>query len=217
MQSYSSILALFIVIIGCAGCFQSSQPEPSQADADSGSLAVLATTPTESPSEPLPESPANQEAALPTATLGVPTVLPTVAPTILPTIPSPPEPTSLPTTPAANEQDNQPAAESATSNGAATTFLAEGEASRISDNFQGDLMANGQPYDKDALLAAHKELPFGTIVRVTNLNTGLSVDVTITDRIPSSTEQVIDVSRAASVQLGMPDMGTAAVRLENLQ
>ena len=197
MQNYTLISALFIVIIGCAGCFQSSEPESPQADASSGSLAVSAATPTEPPS--------NQEAA----TVAVPNVPPTV--------PSPPEPEPLPTTPATNGQDNQPAEESAAGNAAATTFLAEGEASRISDNFQGALMANGQPYDKDALFAAHKELPFGTIVRVTNLNTGLSVDVTITDRIPPTTQQVIDVSRAATVQLGMPDMGTAAVRIEILE
>lgn len=75
-------------------------------------------------------------------------------------------------------------------------------------------MANGQPYNKDAFVAAHKELPLGAIVRVTNLDTGLTTTVTVTDRISPAAYFVIDLSRAAAVALGMPDMGTAPVRLE---
>lgn len=221
---------LFIVLIGGSGCFASSQPEPVQTDVEIGSLAVLAATstvpPTAAPPTAIPPTDIPPTQIPPTAV--PPTAIPptSIPPTAIPPTAVPPTlltaPTPIPEMAATNrsaEQPNQQPAEqsaeqSAVANADTANFIAEGQASRISDNFQGDLMANGQPYNKDALLAAHKELPFGTVVRVTNLNTGLTVDVTITDRIPQTTRQVIDVSRAAAVALGMPDMGVAPVRIE---
>ncbi|MEZ4707781.1 MAG: septal ring lytic transglycosylase RlpA family protein [Caldilineaceae bacterium] len=146
------------------------------------------------------------QAATPTAT-APPVAQAAPTPAVLPT--DTPAPTAPPVEPAAA----QPAADAA----ANTAFLSEGQAARISDTFQGELMANGEPYNKDALVAAHKELPLGTVVRVTNMDTGLVVDVTVVDRISAAAQEVIDVSRAAAVALGMPDMGTAFVQLELVQ
>lgn len=75
-------------------------------------------------------------------------------------------------------------------------------------------MANGQRLDAAALTAAHRFLPFGTMVRVTDLATGRSVVVRITDRGPAVRGRIIDVSPAAARALAMRRAGVAQVRLE---
>ena len=79
----------------------------------------------------------------------------------------------------------------------------KGEASYYADSLHGNKTASGEPYDKNAMTAAHHTLAFGTVVKVTYLNTGKSVEVTINERIPRKTSRVIDVSRAAADKLGM--------------
>lgn len=75
-------------------------------------------------------------------------------------------------------------------------------------------MADGRPFDPSALTAAHRWLPLGTKVRVTNLDTGRSVVVRITDRGPAMHSRIIDLSRAAATALAMRQDGVAHVKIE---
>jgi peptidoglycan lytic transglycosylase len=88
-----------------------------------------------------------------------------------------------------------------------------GFASYYDSRFHGARTANGERYDEKALTAAHRTLPFGTRVQVTNLSNGRSVIVTITDRGPFARGRVIDVSRRAARRLDFLRDGTARVRL----
>jgi len=90
----------------------------------------------------------------------------------------------------------------------------EGEASYYADSLNGSKTASGEIYDKDALSAAHRSLPFGTKVRVTYMKTGQSVEVVINDRGPYAKGRIIDLSSAAAKQLGLIDAGHGKVRLE---
>ena len=89
-----------------------------------------------------------------------------------------------------------------------------GFASYYDSRFHGARTASGERYDEKALTAAHRTLPFGTRVQVTNLSNGRSVIVTITDRGPFARGRVIDVSRRAARRLDFLRDGTARVRLE---
>ncbi|HEX7041066.1 MAG TPA: septal ring lytic transglycosylase RlpA family protein [Trueperaceae bacterium] len=90
----------------------------------------------------------------------------------------------------------------------------EGKASWYGPGFAGRLTASGEVFDPSQLTAAHRELPFGTLVRVLNLDNGRSVVVRINDRGPFKAGRVIDLSRAAAEAIGMTGAGTADVRLE---
>ena len=90
----------------------------------------------------------------------------------------------------------------------------EGIASYYADSLDGNPTASGEPYDRDALTAAHRTISFGTEVLVTNLDNQKSVAVRINDRGPHSKGRIIDVSGAAARALGMLDSGTATVRIE---
>lgn len=83
----------------------------------------------------------------------------------------------------------------------------KGQASYYADKFHGRTTASGEKYDKRKMTGAHRTLPFGTIVRVTNTATGASVDVRINDRGPFKAGRVVDVSRAAAEKLGMIQAG----------
>ena len=96
----------------------------------------------------------------------------------------------------------------------ATEMERTGIASYLSDEFHGQLTASGVPYDKDAMVAAHPNLPFETEVMVTRLDSGQSVTVTIVDRLPEKVESIIDLSSAAATELGMIEAGEANVRIE---
>ncbi len=98
--------------------------------------------------------------------------------------------------------------------GGDTGFKQKGVASYYADRFHGRKTASGQRYNKQELTAAHKTLPLGTKVRVTNVRNGESVDVEITDRGPYIKGRVIDLSKAAARELGMVGAGLAQVRLE---
>ncbi|CDS51538.1 Rare lipoprotein A precursor [Polaromonas sp. CG9_12] len=91
--------------------------------------------------------------------------------------------------------------------------LERGHASWYGARFHGRRTASGENYDKYALTAAHKTLPFGTIVRVRSLALGREVDVRINDRGPFSPGRVIDVSQAAAEALGLVGAGIAEVSL----
>lgn len=90
----------------------------------------------------------------------------------------------------------------------------DGTASWYGGKFHGRKTANGERFDQHALTAAHRTLPFGTKVRVTNERNGRSVVVRINDRGPFAKGRVIDLSRAAAERVGMVGSGTARVRLE---
>ena len=89
----------------------------------------------------------------------------------------------------------------------------EGSAYYYADSLSGNPTASGEPYDKNALTAAHRTLAFDTMVQVTNLDNGKSVVVRINDRGPHAKNRIIDVSGAAAKQLGLMDSGSAKVRL----
>ena len=78
----------------------------------------------------------------------------------------------------------------------------------------GRATASGEPMAPERLTAAHKELPFGSLVRVTDLDTGNNVDVIINDRGPFVDGRIIDLSFAAARDLGIVDKGVARVRIE---
>jgi rare lipoprotein A len=79
---------------------------------------------------------------------------------------------------------------------------------------QGSRTASGEKFNPRELTAAHPTLPFGTRVRVTNVNTGRSVTVRINDRGPFVRGRVIDVSHSAAESLGMVGQGVAKVKLD---
>ena len=92
-----------------------------------------------------------------------------------------------------------------------------GFASYYASRFHGVRTASGERYDEQAMTAAHRTLPFGTRVRVTNLTNGRSVVVTITDRGPFAPGRIIDVSRRAARNLDFVRAGTARVRIRVLE
>lgn len=89
----------------------------------------------------------------------------------------------------------------------------EGYASWYAGKFQGRTTASGEVFDTNQMTAAHRTLPFGTIVEVTHRERGTSVQVRINDRGPFVDGRVIDLSRAAADALGMTSEGVAAVTL----
>jgi len=91
-----------------------------------------------------------------------------------------------------------------------------GWASWYGPGFQGQRTASGEPFNPRALTAAHRTLPFGTRVRVTNLRNGQTVVVRINDRGPHVPGREIDLSARAAQALGLIPMGAAPVRLEVL-
>ena len=100
----------------------------------------------------------------------------------------------------------------------ATTSLRQesGMASWYGPGFAGRHTANGEIFDPSQLTAAHKELPFNTLVRVHNLENGRSVVVRINDRGPFKPGRIIDLSRAGAEAIGMIGSGVAHVQLELL-
>jgi rare lipoprotein A len=98
--------------------------------------------------------------------------------------------------------------------GIATAQTEEGIANFYSDKFQGKKTASGAVYDKNKLTASHKTLPYGTKVRVTNLENGKSVVVTVNDRMKPGNPVVIDVTRRAAQDLGFTKAGKAKVKVE---
>ena len=89
-----------------------------------------------------------------------------------------------------------------------------GVASWYGEEFQGNTTANGETYDLNGLTAAHPTLPFGTTVRVTNLNNKKNILLRINDRGPYIGRRLIDVSWAAAKRLGFVQSGTTLVRVE---
>jgi rare lipoprotein A len=91
-----------------------------------------------------------------------------------------------------------------------------GLASWYGHPYHGRAAANGEIYDMEKLTAAHRTLPFGTMVRVTNLSNGKMVDVRIIDRGPFVAGRIIDLSHAAAESIEMIGPGVAQVRVDIL-
>ena len=89
-----------------------------------------------------------------------------------------------------------------------------GKASYYANKFNGRKTASGITFRNSKKIAAHRSLPFGTKVKVTNLKNGKSVKVRIEDRGPFIAGRIIDLSRKAARKIGMLDEGVGSVRLE---
>lgn len=92
--------------------------------------------------------------------------------------------------------------------------LQEGKASWYGPGFHGQRTSSGEIYNENDTTAAHRSLPFDTIVRVINEENGKYVEVRINDRGPYVDDRIIDLSRSAADAINMLDTGTAQVRLE---
>jgi len=89
-----------------------------------------------------------------------------------------------------------------------------GVASWYGESFHGKQAANGELFDMEALTAAHRTLPLGSVVRVVNLANGKHLHVRITDRGPYVNSRILDLSRGAAARLGMMEGGLSVVRVQ---
>lgn len=97
-----------------------------------------------------------------------------------------------------------------------TGEIIEGKASFYAEDFHGRKTSNGETYDMYKMTAAHKELPFNTLVRVTNLKNNRQVVVRINDRGPFKPGRILDLSKGAAQKLEMINDGVIPVKLEIL-
>ncbi|KQT82203.1 septal ring lytic transglycosylase RlpA family protein [Aurantimonas sp. Leaf443] len=97
---------------------------------------------------------------------------------------------------------------------AQTKSVRSGSASYYGKQFHGRRTANGERFNMNSMTAAHRTLPFGTKVKVTNSVNGRSVVVRINDRGPFHGNRVIDLSRGAAQSIGMISSGVAKVKLD---
>ena len=98
----------------------------------------------------------------------------------------------------------------------AIAYTNVGSASWYGPGFNGRRTASGEVFNQNAITAAHRTLPFGTRVLVTNLNTGQQVTVRINDRGPYSGHRIIDLSAGAAAQIGLTRSGVGTVQLDVL-
>ena len=136
-----------------------------------------------------------ERAPVPAPPTPVPTVPPPAAPQ--PTVPTPPAPPS--------------------SGGASVSTPQRGRISTYGNDLAGRKTASGEPFDPTALTMAHRTLPFGTHVRVTNLENQRSVEVVVNDRGPFASGRIADLSEAAARRIGMVADGVVEALLDILQ
>ena len=98
--------------------------------------------------------------------------------------------------------------------GSGTLHTETGLASYYADKLNGHATASGEPYSGNKNTAAHKKLPFGTLVKVTNLANNKSVIVRINDRGPFVAGRIIDLSRSAAAAIGMIGAGVVKVTIQ---
>jgi rare lipoprotein A len=99
---------------------------------------------------------------------------------------------------------------------AGPSTLERGVASWYGPGFDGRRTASGERYDMHAFTAAHRTLPFGTVLEVHNLDNGMSTQVRINDRGPFKKNRIVDLSLSAAKAIGMVGPGTARVELRTL-
>ena len=112
----------------------------------------------------------------------------------------------------ATETDNTGVVE-----GAAGEVVGRGTASYYGAGLEGHPTASGEPFDPTELTAAHRALPLGSRVRVTNLRNDETVTVRINDRGPFHAERILDLSRSAAERIGMVALGQTRVEIELLK
>jgi rare lipoprotein A len=91
-----------------------------------------------------------------------------------------------------------------------------GGASWYGPGFHGKRAASGETFNENAMTAAHRSLPFGTKLRVTDQNSGKSIQVVINDRGPFHGKRIIDLSKAAASELGFRNRGVTSVCIEKM-
>ena len=121
---------------------------------------------------------------------------------------------ATPAAPAAPVAAPAPTATPAASSQPAAAGVETGLAAVYSDKLQGRKTASGQVYDRNKLTTAHKTLPFGTKVKVTNVKNDKSVVLVVNDRGPTQAGRVLDISPAAAKSLGFSPKAMAEVRVE---
>jgi rare lipoprotein A len=125
--------------------------------------------------------------------------------------------TGAPLTTVAQQQTGAPlTTESSGPSGSAERPVYTGVASWYGADFHGRPTSSGEVYDKEAMTAAHRSLPFGTLLLVTSLDTKASVVVRVNDRGPFAKDRVLDLSEAAARIIGMVPTGTARVSFREL-
>jgi len=97
-----------------------------------------------------------------------------------------------------------------------STFTQQGKASYYARSFHGEQTASGTTFNQNELVAAHQTLPFGTQVKVTNLENGKKVTVRIVDRGPFKPGRIIDLSRVAAGKLDLLEDGVVNVEIETV-
>ena len=117
----------------------------------------------------------------------------------------------------ANPAENSPSPETEVSPDTKPVQVETGIASWYGAPYHNRRGSNGEVYDMNAMTAAHRTLPLGSIVRVTSLESGKSAVVRITDRGPFIEGRIIDLSQAAAKQIGLVRRGTGQVRVEVLR
>ncbi|HRG59266.1 MAG TPA: septal ring lytic transglycosylase RlpA family protein [Bacteroidia bacterium] len=95
-------------------------------------------------------------------------------------------------------------------------YKAKGKASYYANKFNKRRTSSGEIFYNDSLTAAHKTLPFGTILKVTNLSNDSVVVVRVNDRLPKKSSRIIDLSRAAAQKLNFISKGLTQVYLEEI-
>lgn len=100
---------------------------------------------------------------------------------------------------------------------ATPAYTEEGLASWYGEPYHGRRTASGATYDMHAMTAAHRTLPFGTWIAVTNVENNKKAEVLVNDRGPFVPGRILDLSRKAAAELGMLEKGVARVRLEVLR
>ena len=105
-----------------------------------------------------------------------------------------------------------------TNNETIVNFVDKGvmTASWYGPRFDGKITANGEVYDQSAFTAAHKELKFGTLLKLTNLRNEKSIIVRINDRGPYVSGRQLDLSKAAALSLGMVKRGVVKLKVEQI-
>lgn len=93
-------------------------------------------------------------------------------------------------------------------------YVEEGLASYYSDQFMGKITASGEAYNPNYLTAAHRTLPFGTLIKVVNIENGKEVLVRVNDRGPFVEGRIVDLSKKAAKSIGIFEKGLARVRIE---
>ena len=99
---------------------------------------------------------------------------------------------------------------------ARNSFTQQGVASYYARSLHGEETASVETFNQNQLVAAHKTLPYGTRVNVTNLDNGRQVTVRIVDRGPFTRGRIIDLSRVAAARLDLLEDGIARVKIEKL-